>query len=130
VKKSRILKLSTLSGLKACVDQVALFWETFGESVRVTEELCLSVSDKFDWMWAAENLLSAPAWAEYKRLTDLARAEHERVRAPEWAEYKRITARALVKYERVRARAWAEQELAQVGYERVRALAFARGYLS
>jgi hypothetical protein len=124
MKKSRLLKLSTLIELGACSDQVELFRKTFGESVRVTEKLCLSVSDKFAWTWAASHLLSALteyarvralAWAEYKRVISLACSEYERAIAPAVAtraEYERITAPA------------------RTEYERAKALAFARGYLS
>jgi hypothetical protein len=145
MKKSRILELSTLIGLNACRDQVELFRVNFGESVEVTEELCLSVSDRFAWTWAAENLLSAPAWAEYARVATSALAEYERAVAPALAEYERAIAPARAEYVRVRAPAWAEYEravasalaeyervraLARAEYNRAQALAFARGYLS
>jgi hypothetical protein len=134
LKKSRILKLSTLIDLGACSYQVKRFRKTFGESVRVTEKLCLSASDKFDWTWAASHLLSAPALAEYKRAMAPARAECERVMAPARAEYERVMALTWAEYERVRAPAYAEYErvmaLAWAEYKRVIALAFARGYLS
>ena len=78
---SRTLLLSTLIAKRACSEQVERFRSTFGESVEITPELCLSVADKFDWDWAAWRLLSAPAHAEY-----------DRVRAPAWAEYDRVVA--------------------------------------
>jgi hypothetical protein len=114
MKKSRILKLSTLIGLNACPDQVKLFRETFGESVEVTEKLCLSVSDKFAWTWAAHKLLPASAQIEYVRVT-----------APAYAEYDSACASDVTRsyYERVGAPARAK-------YNRAQALAFARGYLS
>jgi hypothetical protein len=134
MKKSRILKLSTLIGLNACSDQVELFGETFGESVRVTEKLCLSVSDKFAWSWGASHLLSARprteyervtyrAWAKYKHVAAPALAEYERLKDLAWAEFVRAIAPARAEYERVTARALAK-------YERAEALSFARGYLS
>ena len=132
--KSRILELQTLVNNGACVEQVRLFREKFGESVFVTENLCASVACEFDFDWAARRLLSPPAFDEYERVVASALDEYERVRAsafdeykrvmaPAWAEYKRVTAPAWAEYERVRAPAWAE-------YERVTASAFARGYLS
>ena len=89
----------------ACSEQVALFKELFPKGVEITEEVCVGVADKFNWNWAAENLLSVPAYAEYQRVTVPAYAEYQRVRAPAYAEYERVTAPADAKYERVRASA-------------------------
>ena len=97
MSESRVLTLATLIDKGACSSQVDLFRSRFGESVEVTAELCASVAAVFDWDWAARNLLSPPAWAEY-----------ERVRAPAWAEHERVTAPALAEYERVRAASWAQ----------------------
>src|ERR1035441_4327115 len=75
-----------------------------------------------DVAWVLENGAtiedSAPAWAEYERVSATALAEYERVRAPALAEYERVSATALAEYQRVKATAWAE-------YERVRAPALA-----
>jgi len=76
---SRPLFLETLRNLAACADQRQRFADTFGESVDVTPELCVSVADQFSWDWAAEHLLSPEAWAEYERATRPAWAEFERV---------------------------------------------------
>ena len=110
--KSRILELQTLVNNGACAEQVRLFREKFGESVFVTEDLCVSVAREFDFNWAARHLLSPAALDEYERVT-----------APAWAEYERVKASARAEYERVTAPALAE-------YERATAAAFARGYLS
>ena len=64
---SRILTLQTLINKGACSSQVELFRSMFGKQVRVTQKLCASVADKFDFRWAASHLLSAPAWAECNR---------------------------------------------------------------
>jgi hypothetical protein len=108
----RTLKLSQLIAAKACQSQIDKFRARFGESVEVTRELCESVASEFDFDWAAANLLSA-----------LARAEYDRVRAAAWAEYARVVALAWDEYVRVRAPAWAE-------YDRVRAAAFADAYIN
>ena len=115
------ITVSMLREKGACEQQVKLFTELFGESVKVTEELCIRYSDRFDFNWAARVFLSAAAWAEYQRVTAAALAEYERVEDPAWAEYKRVTAAALAEYRRVRAAAWAE-------YQRVRAQTWARYY--
>jgi hypothetical protein len=121
--KSRILKLSTLVEHNACSGQTKLFKKMFGNSVRVTEKLCLSVADKFNFSWAARNLLTPEALAEYCRVTAPALAEYDRVTASAWAEYDRVAAPAWAEYCRVAMPVWAE-------YDRVTASAFARGYLS
>jgi hypothetical protein len=52
-----------------------------------------------DVAWVLENGAtiedSAPAWAEYERVSATALAEYERVRAPALAEYQRVKATAL-----------------------------------
>ena len=95
--KSRILKLSTLVEHGACSDQTKLFKKMFGNSVRVTEKLCLSVADKFNFKWAARNLLTLEARAEYDRVAASARAEYERVSASALAEYERVSASAFAR---------------------------------
>ena len=146
---SRTLTIQTLIDEGACYTQVELFRAKFGTSVRVTQRLCVSVADVFAWDWAAEHLLSTPAWFEYERVTAPARAEYDRAIVAAWAEYERVkaparaecvivaawaecgrvkapaypraTAPALAEYERVTAGAWAE-------YERVTARTFAKLY--
>jgi hypothetical protein len=114
----------------ACASQVALFAETFPHGTEITEAVCLAVADKFDWDWAAQNLLSPESYAEYQRVRAQAYAECERVRAQAYAEYQRVCAQAYAEYQRVRAQADAECErvCAQTDaeYPRVRAATFGR----
>lgn len=49
----------------ACGDQVKLFRKMFGESAVVTVEGCIAVADKFDWYWAASELLTNDALLMY-----------------------------------------------------------------
>ena len=70
--QSRSLTLDTLKRLGACRDQLDLFKAAFGRSTPVTPELCLEYADLFNWHWAANNLLSSAAWAEYKKAIALA----------------------------------------------------------
>jgi len=142
----RIL-LSALRAAGACADQVALFEARFGDGVDVTEALCLSVADLFDWDWAADNLLPAPARAEYWRAMPHAEAEYIRASAPARAEYWRAMAHAEAEYIRASAPARAEYERAaahaeaeyirasaparaRAEYERAAAVSFARAALS
>ena len=104
------LHIQTLIDKGACSNQVELFRAMFGESVNVTQELCVSVADKFDFEWTALQLLTPTAQAEYERVRAQAWAEYERVEAPVRAKYERVEAPARAEYERVRASAWAEKE--------------------
>lgn len=103
-----IVTTEMLRAKNACDEQVELFDSLTGGSVDVTETWCLEHYDKFQWRWAAENLLPVPALAEYRRVI-----------APAWVEYERVTAPALAEYERVIAPAWAE-------YRRATAQVFGR----
>jgi hypothetical protein len=94
MKTRRLLKASQLIAVGACPNQVKLFYELFGAQVYVTVKRAESVADKFDFSWAANKLLSAPARAEYDRVRAQAGAEYDRVRAPARAEYDRVTAQA------------------------------------
>ena len=105
---SRTLTLQTLIDEHACLSQAELFSNTFGDSVEVTPELCLSVADKFDWDWAARHLLSSVARADYVRATEACADDYDRVTAPAWADYVRATASAQADYNRATAPAWAD----------------------
>ena len=110
-----IITAEFLESKNTCGRQIDLFRAMFGESVDITPELCRAMADKFDWDWAAEFLLNAPAWAEYKRLNAPAWAEYERLNALTWVEYERLNAPAWAEYERLNALAWADAWNAQGG---------------
>ena len=116
------ITLTMLKEKGACSSQVNLFEATFGEEVIVTVARAKKFADKFDWGWAAEAFLTAPALAECSRLAAPALAEYDRVRATARAEYDRATGPAWVEYDRVTAAAAAE-------YDRVTATAFAAAYI-
>ena len=61
------ITLKQLRRAGACEPQVKLFKDTFGESAEVTLENALKMADKFDWTWAANNLLPAPAGKAYSQ---------------------------------------------------------------
>ena len=119
----RKITLQQLKDVGACASQVCEFKKRFGDSVEVTEDLCLAVFDVFDFDFAARSLLSAPALAEYEKVCAPAWAEYEKVCDAALAEYEKVRAPALAEYEKVRAPAWAE-------YEKVRAITFARLYIA
>jgi hypothetical protein len=103
----KTLTIKQLRTLGACRSTVALLAGTFGDAAQVTEANCLKVADKVDWDWAAEHLLTAPAWAEYQRVRDAAWAVYERVRDAAWAEYQRVRDAAWAEYRRVKAHTFA-----------------------
>lgn len=120
-----------LRRLGACGDAVRRFKKLFGMGeVVVTEALCLAHAGKFDWTWAAENLLSEPAWVKYQRVVGPAEDEYERAVGPALAKYKRADARAWAKYERAIEAARGEYKRgvmsAWAAYERAAASAFGR----
>lgn len=49
----------------ACADEAELFEKLYPDGAEITEAACVAVADKFDWDWAAENLLPAPLFADY-----------------------------------------------------------------
>ena len=102
----------------------SLKWQ-HGKTLRETWDTCQR-EDWLEWLLKACGYQwTAPALAEYQRVTAPAWAEYERVKDPALAEYQRVTAPALAEYERVRDRAWAEYERvtapALAEYQRVRA---------
>ena len=105
---SRTLTLKQLTDACACKTQLDLFQATFGDRVEVTVELAISVADKFDWTWAADNLLSYHALAEYNKAKAPAWAEYEKATAPAWAEYEKATTTAWAEYNKAMSTAWAK----------------------
>ena len=139
----KTIKLSQLG--EACYWQRTLFKEKFGDEVKVSVALARRVAKDFDWDWAADHLLSAPALAEYNKVRDLAWAEYKKVRDLAWADYNKVRdlARAdynkvrdlaRADYQKVRDLAWADYkkvcDLAWADYQKVCAVAFAKAYLT
>ena len=83
---AKTISVAKLRKLGACHSQVAKFKEIFGDkSVAVTVELCVAHAQDFNWDWAANNLLTAPARSEYYRVVAAAKTEYDRVVAAAWA---------------------------------------------
>ena len=55
---------------------------------------------------ALVNLLTEPAWAEYKKVTEPAWAEYNKVTEQALAEYNKVTEPALAEYKKVKEQAW------------------------
>ena len=66
----------------ACSDQVAVFTREWPDGVEITLPILeRAVALKLDLYWFASRFLTAPALAEYDRVTATARAERDRVSA-------------------------------------------------
>jgi hypothetical protein len=81
------MKLTTtmLRAKEACKYQRELFDRITGGEVDITVEWCCEHAQKFDWDWAAQNMLTAPARAAYEQAIAPARAAYEQAIAPAWA---------------------------------------------
>ena len=116
----------------ACREQVDLFAATFGPNARVeiTEALCVEHAGKFDWGWAAANLLPAPLNADYKAKRALLDADYRAKRAPLNADYEAKRALLYADYEAKRALLDADYEAKRApldaDYKAKRALLFGR----
>ena len=134
MKTSRSLTLAQLVAANACKHQRNLFAKLFGESVEVTEALCVEHVATFDWDWAGSHLLSAPAWAECDKARAAARAEYDKACAAARAECDKACAPARAEYDKARAPAWTEYDKARAPawteYENAVAAAWARAYIS
>jgi hypothetical protein len=84
------LKQLRLKG--ACWEQADPFKAAFGEAVEVTMDNALKYADKFDWTWAAEHLLPAPAETAYWEATAPARKAYEEAMATARKAYEEAVA--------------------------------------
>ena len=97
----------------ACKDQLQLFKKLFPDGANLRSEahairLAKAMSPKFDFGWAAENLLTGPAWAAYKKAEAPARAAYKKAQAPALAAYKKVEAPAWAAYREAKAAAFAK----------------------
>jgi hypothetical protein len=126
----KIITLAQLKAAGACADALQCFAAAFGESTPVTPSLAGKYATQFSWDWAAGNLLSRPARAEYYRACARARAEYDRDHEYARVEYDRAVAPApaQTKRNKVIARAWATYTEAAVRAQTEYARACARAW--
>ena len=74
--------LRELKLLGACTRQVELFHQLFGDRCTVSVDLCVAHAAQFDWSWAAQKLLSAPAYRAYDEAYATARKAYDEAIAP------------------------------------------------
>jgi len=126
------LTVETLIKVKACNSQVKLFMEIFPEGAEVSEDIAVSVADKFDWNWAASNLLSPEGWNTYEEAeASLYKAYKEAV-APLLNAYNEAVAPLLNAYNEAVAPIWKAYKEAVAplwkAYEEAKAKTFAKLY--
>ena len=92
------LTVELLKKREACREQVDLFAATFPDGVEITEAVCLSVADMFDFEWAAARLFTAGAWANYLAGRARIQEEYRAKRASIQAEYGAKLAASLEDY--------------------------------
>ena len=105
--------LQRIRNAGACIDRYKVLRKALADTgmydvVDVLQVLESNGPDDISWLMGSGAVFepTAPAWAEYERVTVPAWAEYERVKAPAWAEYNRVTATAWAEYERVTVPAW------------------------
>src|SRR3990167_9478022 len=113
------ITIEMLCEKSACGPAITTFADLPPDGIDITEAACLAEFDKWDWDWAAQHLLNAPARAKYARVNVQARTECNLVKEQAWAEYQQITAKSWAERKQVNAKALTK-------YKRRRALAFAR----
>ena len=122
------ITLTQLTEKHACREQRELFKQTFGESVKLSEELVIKFASQFSINWCAENLLTSENNFLYEKQIAPLLAEYEKQHAPLLAEYEKQIAPLLAEYEKQRAPRYAEyqKQIAQLlaEYEKQRAIIF------
>ena len=114
---ANIITLDMLINKKACQEQIDLFKQCFGESVEITEDLCLKYSNEFHINWLIDNMLNeeqrelyytiqAPAWKKYLAIQESVYEEYKAIQGPAYEEYEAIEAPALEAYDKEKARAF------------------------
>ena len=104
------ITLRELESKGAYQGQVDLFKELGLHKRKINLQDCLEHAGEIDWDWAAENLLSDPARAEFNLVYDKAWAEYHRVCDSAWDEFNRVRDQALDEFNR----ACAEDEFNRV----------------
>lgn len=93
------ITLSQLRKAHACTPQVSLFEATFGEEVEVSAALALKYASKFDFSWAARNLLSPQAYKSFRAAMTPASEAYDIATAPARKAYRAAIASAYKAYD-------------------------------
>ena len=107
----------------ACTDQIALFRKFYPKGKNVTLAACLRHATRFNWRWAARNLLSAPAQKACIKEIDTAQTAYDRKCDAAWEASGKASGAARGAYDRKCA-------TASNAYYKASATAFAHAALS
>ncbi len=91
-----IITKTQLTNSGACKEQVELFESLFGESVAVTEQLCVRHAQDFDWTFAAVRLL----WGEHG---ESVYGQYAKEVAPAFSQYSVAPCKRVLKVAQARA---------------------------
>ena len=82
------ITLALLKEKGACADQVRLFRKHFGDGpAPLNKKTALAMASVFDFHWAANNLLAAPAGKAYNEASATAGKVYIEACAPAWDVY-------------------------------------------
>jgi hypothetical protein len=118
-----MITVELLRAKGACRGQVDLFAKLFPQGAPMTVAAAVAVADRFDWNWAAQNLLSATASKAYYEATATASKAYNEARATASKTYYEAMATASKTYYEAMA-------TASKAYYEARATAFAGAYLA
>ena len=112
--KYQAVSAALLRKLGACKDQIAVFRVTFGDGdTPITPEMITrAYCAGLDLDWAAEYLLTAPAWKAYKAAMAQAWEAYEAAKAPAREAYEAAMAQTWKAYEAATAQAQEAYEAA------------------
>ena len=111
---ANVITLDMLIEKNACQEQANLFKKYYGKSVEITEDICLKYSNKFEFDWLVDNILSGdqreaymtiqvPAYKAYNAIETAAGEAYQAIRVPAAEAYVAIRGPA---YNAIQTDAW------------------------
>jgi hypothetical protein len=92
----------------ACESQASLFKELFPNGAPLSVETAVSVADKFDWDWAAINLLTQEGKGAYQEAVAPLCKAYQEAKEPLWKAYQEALAPLYKAYQEAVAPLFAE----------------------
>ena len=118
---------------RACNDQILLFRKLFPDGAPMTVETAVSVAERFDWVWAATNLLSTSGRKAYEEAEAPLLKAYREAKAPFLKAYEEAVATLWKAYEEAKAPLWKAYEEAEApflkAYEEAKARTFAKIFI-
>ena len=131
---ANMITLKMLIEKKACQEQVDIFKQYFGESVEITEDICLKYSNEFHINRLIDNMFNEEQRELYYTIQAPAYAAYKATEWQAWKDYIAIEAPAYKAFKAIQEPAWKDyytiQEPAHTKYEKSRAKALFIAYNS